>query len=137
MVKFTPRVKMNYEFDHIVISNHPYFEVTKQMLPPQKIKNSLDYYKKLQLPSLDDFIRWIETDTFKRWRAVRPTKDSFREGLLGCDRSLVLGEKMKDELREIDRILEKFRRQFKDDEHVMAVLKMHKREIRKLLKEKS
>ena len=72
------------------------------MLPPQKIENSLDYYKKLQLPSLDDFMRWIETDTFKRRRAVRPTKVSFREGLLGCDRSLLLGEKMKDELREID-----------------------------------
>ncbi|KAH0791727.1 hypothetical protein GPJ56_004413 [Histomonas meleagridis] len=127
----------NYELDHMVLAKDPYFEDTKQELDKQKLQKSLDYYKKFNLPCADDFVKWENSNTFKKWREIRPSKDPFREGLLNCDRKLLLQKKSKEELEVISKVIDEYRKKYKKDEHVMAVLRMHKREVKKLLNEKN
>ncbi|KAH0794588.1 hypothetical protein GPJ56_001613 [Histomonas meleagridis] len=80
----------------------------------------------------EDVKKFACTNTIKKWRSSIIFRKSFRNNFLGREPLEVLKGKPKSKLLEIKEKLPLIQKKFEKDEHVLAVLKTYKRNIRKL-----
>ena len=98
-------------------------DIIEKPMYTEEFGEELKGYKRYDLPTGEDFMKWEDTDSFKTWRRRRNTHESFRDALLSNEPERIVTGKTKRQLLIIlKRMMERVP-EFDRDEHVKIVLK--------------
>lgn len=84
--------------------------------------------------SVSEVLEFQKTETFRAWRGNIACRDAFRDAVLSIMPEYVVYNRTVRELNTILQLIPQIKKVYKNDEHLKAVLKMHKKWAKKELK---
>jgi hypothetical protein len=121
-----------YLLDNFLIYDM-YYDVLERPMCSPSLDEELKEYRKYDLPTAEQFARWEQTETFKKWRRERDNKGAFRDAVLNTDPDVLFREKTREQLLLIKARIGQIRKEFRTDAHVIAVLKRHRAIISRII----
>ena len=126
-------LKLMDQFD-LMLMEDPYFDILGQKFTQQKMEKIISQ-KDINFPlSVNDFLLFQESQTFKEWRKTIIFRETFRDAFLSFDPHETLEKRTYDELLKIKAIIPRMQQVFQKDLHMTCVIKGHQHIISTLLK---
>lgn len=126
-------ILMNYFFSNMIRVKDPYFDLLDKDVKEEEIIELLDFYKNQNIPRTEVFMKMIKTETFKKWRNNRNSREIFRDGVLGFEYKKLFNWRTKNDLEILQKKIPTLLKEYSGDPHICSVLKLHKQEIEKQL----